>query len=222
MNKLFLAFLLSPFFLFAQKDQQIIDENYLEDQLYIGITYDLLANKPTNITQNGFSGGISAGFIKDLPINKKRTVGFGIGLGYSYDAFIQNLKIQEIAGNTQYMYAINSVSNRLSTHRVALPLEFRWRTSTPTRYKFWRIYSGLKFSYLLASTATYKDQTTSIKVSAINEIQKFQLGATTAIGYGTWNLFVYYGFTPLFKGAVISGESIDMKEVRIGLQFYIL
>ena len=35
------------------------DTNYLEDQFYVSLSYDLLINKPETITQNGFSGGFS-------------------------------------------------------------------------------------------------------------------------------------------------------------------
>jgi hypothetical protein len=39
--------------------------------------------------------------------------------------------------------------NKFSQLSIDVPLEFRWRTSTYASHKFWRIYGGLKLSYLL-------------------------------------------------------------------------
>ena len=74
-------------------NDSIIDLKYLEDQLYISLTYTILGNKPATISQNGFSGGFSLGFIKDIPLNERRNVGFGVGVGYAYNVYVQNLKI---------------------------------------------------------------------------------------------------------------------------------
>lgn len=52
---------------------------YLEDQFYIGVTYDILANKPSQVSQNNLSRGIQIGYIRDLPLNIDRNRGFGIG-----------------------------------------------------------------------------------------------------------------------------------------------
>ena len=42
---------------------QVIDSLYREDQFYLGITYNLLNNKPNEVKQNGFSSGFNFGFI---------------------------------------------------------------------------------------------------------------------------------------------------------------
>ncbi|MFT7628978.1 MAG: hypothetical protein ACI9OS_002644, partial [Ulvibacter sp.] len=47
------------FYSFSQVDSTYVDDNYLEDQLYIGLTYNILNNKPTGFNQNGLSGGLS-------------------------------------------------------------------------------------------------------------------------------------------------------------------
>ena len=40
--------------------------SYLEDQIYLALTYNDLSNRPKSVSQNGFSGGVSIGFIKDI------------------------------------------------------------------------------------------------------------------------------------------------------------
>jgi hypothetical protein len=46
------------------------------------------------------------------------------------------------------------LKNKFTVIRV--PLEFRWRSSTFESYKFWRIYGGVKFSYLLYDKSVLK------------------------------------------------------------------
>ena len=71
----------------------ISDSLYREDQIYIGVTYNALINLPTGVSQNSFSTGLNLGVIRDFPINKRRNVAIGLGLGYSVNLFNQNIKI---------------------------------------------------------------------------------------------------------------------------------
>lgn len=217
-----IIFLLAVEINYAQTNLSSSDDKYLEDQIYISLTYNLLLNKPTLISQNGFSGGASLGFIKDLPINKKRTFGFGLGVGYSYNALIQNLKISQVNGETVFEEAVDYSSNRLSLKSIDIPFELRWRNSTPSKYKFWRIYSGVKFSYVTTAKSKYRDSNEYIVTKNIAEVNRFQYGITLAAGYGTWNLFVYYALNPMFKNANLNNEKIDFKQLNIGLKFYIM
>src|SRR4030065_599486 len=96
MGKYWLLFFLLFSFVKPQAqviNDSIIDIKYLEDQLYISLAYNILGNKPATISQNGFSGGFSLGFIKDIPLNARRNIGFGVGVGYAYNVYVQNLKI---------------------------------------------------------------------------------------------------------------------------------
>ena len=54
---------------------KVIDPKYREDQFYLAITYNLLGNKPDNVTQTGFSSGFHLGYIRDLPLNERRNFG---------------------------------------------------------------------------------------------------------------------------------------------------
>ena len=108
------------------------------------------------------------------------------------------------------------------THVVEMPIEFRWRTSTASKYKFWRIYSGVKFGYVFANSSKFSDSSDVIKLNGIDEFQKFQYGLTLNTGYNTFNLSLYYGLNPLFKNAKINNQQIDLKQFNVGLMFYIL
>jgi len=198
---------------------------YLEDQLYIGVTYNILTDLPSSISQTGFSNGFLVGYIKDLPINKKRNYGFGIGLGYALDTYFQDLKIFE--NNNTIFYENfeadeNFESNKIILNSIELPFEIRFRTSTRDKYKFWRIYTGIKFKYIFSSKASFKDNGTQ-KTKNLDALNNFNYGLTLGAGHGTWNLHLYYGLKPIFKDAFLNDEQqIKMKDLKIGLIFYIL
>ncbi|WP_299556682.1 porin family protein [Seonamhaeicola sp.] len=203
-----------------------IDSLYKEDQIYAGVTYNLLGNKPDDISQSGFSLGFHLGFIKDMPINKRRNVAIGLGLGYSANSFNQNLLINKENNVITYDILADSGTyskNKFSSHLVEIPFEFRWRTSTATEYSFWRIYTGFKVGYMITHTTKYKGDLGTVKFSDIEGFNKFQYGLTLSVGYNTWNLYLYYGLNPIFnENVVIANEKLDMNSVKIGLVFYIL
>jgi len=219
---LIIFFLFYVFKLNAQENSTTTNLNYLEDQIYVSLTYNILNNKPAFISQKGFSGGLSIGFIKDIPINKQRNIGFGIGLGYAYNAYIQNLKITRNNQTTLFEIAQNYKINRFTTNAIELPIEFRWRNSTPEKYRFWRVYGGIKFAYLFSANTKYVNLNETITTKNIPEFNKFQYGLIIAAGYSTWNLYVYYGLKPTFKNVQFNSEELNFTDFNIGLKFYIM
>ncbi|CAH8281287.1 outer membrane protein with beta-barrel domain [Mariniflexile fucanivorans] len=223
-----LLVLLSTHLCYSQKDSiSHVDHFYKEDQFYIGITYNLLGKKPKDLSQTGFSSGIHFGMIKDMPLNDARNRAIGIGLGYSLNSFNENLLIdKDNDGNITYtilddssIYSKNKYTNQL----IELPVEFRWRTSTPTEYKFWRIYTGFKIGYLITSTTKFKGDSGEFKYRNISDFNKLQYGLTLSAGYNTWNLYLYYGLNPIFsKDVIVNGNDIKTNTLKVGLMFYIL
>lgn len=216
---------------FAQevKNGQVIDSldyKYKEDQYYFGVTYNTLTNMPSGMRQNGFSSGFHVGLMKDMPINKRRNVAIGIGLGYSTNSINHNLLISK-AQNDTYTYAIldNSefTKNKFVQHLVEIPFEFRWRTSTASTYKFWRIYSGIKLGYVFASNTKFKNAAEQIKNNNIKDFNQLQYGLTFAIGYDSWNAYLHYTLNSIFDSkAQLDDDSLDVKMLKIGIMLYIL
>lgn len=199
-----------------------IDEKYLEDQIYVAFTYNVLANKPSGINQNGLSGGFGLGFIKDLPFNKERNFGVGIGVGYSLNIYIQNLKITKTNGVVNFEKAQNYFVNKITKQSIDVPFEIRWRTSDPVTYKFWRVYAGMTFSYVFDLSTKFRDENGTLRTTNIDEVEQFQYGIKFAAGRGTWNLYVYYALSNMFSNATYNQEPVDMYDVNIGLKFYIM
>ena len=77
------------------ESEEVLDSLYREDQFYVGFTFNLLWNTASTIDQSGFSGGFHLGYTRDMPINKRRNVAIGLGLGYSINTYGQNLFIRE-------------------------------------------------------------------------------------------------------------------------------
>ncbi|WP_117882161.1 porin family protein [Aureibaculum luteum] len=228
MKKCFLFFFMISGLLSAQNNTKkdndtIIDSHYLEDQIYIGLSYMLMDKLPDTISSNGFSNSLTLGFIKDMPLNERRNLALGIGLGYGRHTYYQNLKITRPNNVTAFDVATDFKSNKFSIHALEIPLELRWRTSTMDNYKFYRIYFGGKLSYAIATNSKYKEDGNIIKVNGIDEINKLQYGLSLSMGYGTWNLNVYYGLSDIFSDATLLEDTpIKIRDFRVGLIFYIL
>jgi hypothetical protein len=204
-----------------------VDSLYRDDQFYINFTYNQLQNFQ-GLSQTKFSPGFCLGLLRDMPVNKSRTVAFAAGLGYSLNIYNNNLQLTSntTTVTSAYNYALLSTidysKNKFILHYVDLPLELRWRTSTPDNHQFWRIYTGFKLSYLLSDRNKYvaEGQTTIYKSNP--DFNKFVYGCYLTAGWNTWNFYAYYGLNPIFKSADINGEKINTSSFNIGLQFYIL
>ncbi|WP_319799965.1 porin family protein [Flavobacterium sp. N2038] len=226
-------FLVSFFNAFSQEEVKTevkpvvkIDSLYREDQFYFTVTYNMFTDLPDNFKQNKFSAGLSGGFLRDMPINKARTYAIAAGIGLSYQNYYQNLTVSR-DGSDAIVYSVSNygefVSNRYKQYSVDVPIEFRWRTSTFESTKFWRVYLGVKLSYVFSSSSLLDDGEVKYKIKNNTDINKFQYGPYLSAGFNTWNIYVYYGLNPLYKSATtLSGEKINLKTLNAGLIFYIL
>jgi hypothetical protein len=202
-----------------------VDSLYREDQFYFGFTYNTLQQKPAGISQSKFSTGLSVGFLRDMPINKERTHAIAAGLGFTYNNYIQNLAIKGTEEMPVYSVIDDNTvydKNKFTQLLVDLPIEFRWRTSNYESYKFWRIYGGMKFSYVLYNRSFYSDAENKVTITNNKDFNKLLYGIYLSGGYNTINVYAYYGLTSIFKTAEIDGEKVNMKSLNIGIIFYIL
>lgn len=210
----------------VETDFDAVDSLYREDQFYLNISYTLLQNGPSGLRQNKFSPGFSAGFLRDMPINKKRTWSIAAGLGYSLTVYNQNLGILSENGANSYQILGSTLSyskNKLSLHYIDVPIELRWRNSTPESHIFWRVYTGVKLSYMVYNQYKLDSSEGIIKQSNNKDLNAFHYGIYLTTGWNTWNIYAYYGLNSLFKSnAKIDGQTIDMNTAQFGLMFYIL
>ena len=226
----FIVFLL--FFISSYAQLENLDDNYREDQIYFGVFYNSLINGPSDFNQNKFSSSISLGFIRDIPLNKERNFGLGLGLGLSTSSYHNNLNISVDSNNLEYLTIQDSDTfnkNKWSLNEIEFPFEIRWRTSTSENYKFWRIYFGIKTSYIFSSKSVYESNANEVSGLIRNEkirdlpFNKFQTGFTLNAGNNTWNLGLYLGLQPLFRDNFVENNQMikNIKQFKVGLVFYI-
>lgn len=206
----------------AQKDSLQIGDRYAEDQLYLSVSYAQFFNQPEVITRSKFSYALSVGFIKDFTLNKRGNFALGLGVGYGFDFFNHQLKVEELNGNTVFSNGLQLTSNTYRAHQLEFPVELRWRTSTAKRYDFWRIYTGVKFLYNLSNTFEFTENGSNFSYKNVSAYRRFQYGLTLSAGYDEFNINVFYSLTPLFENGTINTESIDTGVLKFGLIFYIL
>ncbi|MDX1762319.1 MAG: porin family protein [Christiangramia sp.] len=225
-----------PLFSSAQEEEEAvkipdtvpftIDSLYREDQFYAGFHFNLITDKPSSISQESFSGGLDVGFIRDFPLNKRRNIALGVGVGWSINTYGQNLLISKDSEGSTIFESLdgdaNYATNRFTTQLIEAPVEFRWRTSIPETYKFWRIYTGMKLGYIYHFRSRYRDDNTEIIINKLSELDRLRLGATFTFGYNTFNFQFYYALNPFFKDGEVDGEQVDLSTLKIGLTFYIL
>jgi hypothetical protein len=216
----FISFFVSP--IFSQKDSLQLGDRYAEDQIYVSVSYAQFGEQPTSISRSAFSYGISTGFLKDFILNKKGNTSIALGVGYGFDFFNHKLKVSEINNSTIFNSLENTTSNVFKAHNLEFPLEIRWRTSTATKYDFWRIYAGIKFLYNISNVFQFTEDATDFKYKNVSAYRKLQYGLTFSAGYTEFNAYLFYGLTPIFNNASINGENISSNILKFGLIFYIL
>ncbi len=215
----------SDFSLIRRDSDTLIKTNdllYREDQFYLVLTYNILQNRPQEISQNAFSAGVSFGFLRDFPVNQNRNIAIALGAGYAYNDFRSNLHIGKLDGQIVYQIAEDFNKNQFTLHYLEVPMEFRWRTSTPKNTRFWRIYSGVKFSYLFYDRAEITADTYSEKVKNNSDLNKLRYSLYLALGHGGFNFYINYSLNPIFKNAYLDGDSIELTSLNLGIIFYFL
>ena len=209
--------------------EDAVDSLYREDQFFLGFSYNLMLNVPQDVSLAAFSGGMELGFIRDMPINSERNIAIGLGAGWAFDNFGNSLFIGEDpnTGETLFRSLDNRLEsydkNRFSMQQITLPLELRWRTSTPTENSFWRVYLGFKVGYVYYYRSNFEQPNNRIRQTNIPELNRWRFGTTLSFGYSTFNFHIHYGLNPLFNSdALLEGQPIEMNVLKFGLMFYLL
>lgn len=202
------------------------DSLYREDQFYMGFSFNFLTELPSEVDQSGFSGGLIFGFIRDMPINKRRNLSIGLGLGFNLNTFGQTLQIKREGINDVFEPIDPDTdydSNRFTTNLIEVPLEFRWRSSDVDKLSFWRVYLGVNFGYVLSSKSVYRSPEERYSFRSINAINDFRTSAKLTFGYGAVNFFADLSLIPVFEGQINSSqEEVSIRPVKVGLTFFFL
>ena len=195
------------------------DTLYREDQIYASVGYPLLIDVPEALTQNKLSHTFSLGFVRDMPINRARNLAFGLGFGLNYNVVHTNLQFTE--NMEAYTYLSSNVTNQWNNLDLEIPLEFRWRSSVPLNYQFWRAYAGLVGYYTLS--ANQRTRTALIDSITSLSVQKFRLALRLNVGNNTWNLTYTHPIDSFFDYDKSPHNKLfsQLKTAKLGLVFYV-
>lgn len=213
---------------YERLDLSSTDSLYREDQLYFGFHINLMDNLPDAVRQSGLSGGISAGFIRDMPINKRRNLALGLGLGFSGNTYGHNLFVGKDENGNGVFIPLNRedfsyTSNRFSTYVAEIPFQFRWRTSTPEKSSFYRIYAGFTLGYLYYFKSTLQTTEGSSSIASIPELNRWRTGIHLSIGSNFVNFHVQYNFNALFDAQLTNtNDDVGIEIIKFGFIFYML
>ena len=216
MQKQYFILLLIASFALAQTSA---DQFYREDQIYSSVGYPLLIDVPEALAQNKLSHTFSLGFVRDMPINVARNLAFGLGLGLNYNVVYTNLQFTDHM--EAYTFVSSDMTNQWNYMEVEIPFEFRWRSSAPSNYQFWRVYGGLVGYYNLF--AKQRTRTALIDSIASLSVQKFRLALRLNIGNNTWNLTYTHPIDSFFDFDKSTHNKLfsQLKIAKLGLVFYI-
>jgi hypothetical protein len=204
------------------------DTKYREDQFYIGVTYNFLSDVPNGVKISGLSGGFQFGYLRDMPINKRRNLAIAVGVGLAFNEYGQLLFIGEAPDGKTIFTVLNDpnvefTSNRFNTSTIDVPIEFRWRSSTAEIYQFWRIYAGFRIGYAYWYKSTFTQPGNNVSQTNIPEFQKLRLGTSLTFGYSSFNFTASYSLNPFFKDAITTdGQEVNFRTIKLGIVFYIL
>ena len=203
--------------LFAQEKAP----TFREDQIYLSIAYPYFSDAPNTLIQNKLSYAFSFGFVRDMPINKQRSLAVGIGLGYD-QATIYNNNLFTYAGNNISATVIEGgyQQNYLRMQSLAVPLELRWRNATETKHAFWRIHTGVSVHFPMQFKSYNKTSTGQINTTKIPS-KGTVLRLNVHFGFNTWNISIAHDMQPCATFGA-SNRKFDMNFTKIGLIFYIL
>ena len=195
--------------------------SFREDQIYFSIAYPYFSDAPSELIQNKLSYSFSLGFIRDMPINRKRTLAVGLGLGWDVSTVFNNMQFEVLDGAiTATAIQGEYQKNVLNMQSFAVPVELRWRNATESKHAFWRIHTGISLHIPLRVVA---------KNTSLEGVQKSTslphnstlLRWNVYFGFNTWNISIAHDLRPWAKSST-TNNSFDVKFTKIGLIFYIL
>ena len=197
--------------------------NYREDQFYVDLNFSLQHIEINGFKQNGFSRSVNVGMLRDYPTSKLGDKAIAVGLGYGFVRLVNNINVEQ--SQQSYLYNVpeaqRALRNVFSYHQLQLPVELRWRTSSPSEYAFWRVYLGYRLSYQFG---TQYQPFFGRKFSLVNQLNEIQHSIGISLGFNTWNLRFDYNLTPLFKEEIrtINNRTLKLFPLQLGLIFYLL
>lgn len=194
------------------------------DHVVLDINHDRFQTLPDGITQSYFSIGVDAYMFHDHPINRKGTIAWALGLGFSgmnvhhNGQFIYHVEGDNVTTQLMpYPDGLNIKKNKINLNYVEIPFEFRFRTMNQSieerNVANFRFYLGFKGGILVNSHTKYKDEEGKIKVYDIDNLMLYRYGPTLRVGFKKLSFHAFYSLTSIFE----EGKGPELYPFSLGL-----
>lgn len=216
------VFIFGSHFLYGQQPEDTSPTvPYREDQFYFGASFISFSGGASAFKQNGFSPHFQIGFVRDIPLVPSGKLAMGVGVGYDSQRWVSNwLRVSKDNSVAYTFWESGSSFEKMeySFQSLVIPICIRWRSSSVTNYKFWRVYSGVKWHWNYAVKAINASE----KIRISQEVNRWTPEAYASFGYNTWNFYVGYDLKGMFSGLPNTEALGDLRTLKIGLIFYVL
>lgn len=203
------------------------------DRFMITVFSDIWQDVPETMDLRTIQRGVSINAFQDMPIGRTN-FSLAAGLAFSSHNLYSDHRYRFIPEMNQFHFvAIDPAhdydKNKLSMNYLEVPVQLRFRTrDLPSTL---RLYAGVKAGYLFHAhtkfvgkeyydgqqepPALVDKRTIKVKEHKLDNINKYRIGLTGTVGYGAFNLHVYYQLTETFKDNNAEG----MFPLSVGISF---
>ncbi len=200
------------------------------DRFIVTVFSDIWQNVPERMDKKAIQRGMSFKAMQDMPWGRS-SFSLATGIGFTSN----NLYSDHYFGYTPnghydfYRLSGDYDKNKLSLNYLDVPVQIRYRTRNLERN--FRIYVGLKASYLVNAHTKYYGKASSvtniyfdtpfspgsrsikIKEHKLENINKHKISMTGMLGVGSVNIYLSYALTSIFE----DNQSEDMFPISLGV-----
>ena len=174
------------------------------DRLIVDVTYNQLLLTGAVKQNAARSFGCNINTMWDIPITNGNTISFGIGLAYKFQKTgPKGLFFKDITDSFTRYYADSSYmdyrKNTFGNHMLAVPVEFRFRTS---KWQHFKMHIGGSIGYRLQTfQKVWPEHKHAVKDRTLPDVNRLVYGVHLRIGIRNWALFADYTLAPQFRSS---------------------
>ncbi len=192
-----------------------------QDRVLIDLHNVLLTNPAEGMNQRMWSPGFNAWVMHNLSFGKSN---FALAIGYGFSAMHVHLNgnferpSEEPTAMTNFRAFDDGYSwskHKIATNYIEAPVELRFRTKTPTPFKF---ALGAQIGYLVSSHTKTIDESGKRKAYTVEGIEPLRYGLTGRIGAGRFSIYGHY----LLSRWVNSPAFLPLQPVTVGISIQLI
>ncbi|HNS12738.1 MAG TPA: outer membrane beta-barrel protein [Bacteroidia bacterium] len=176
----------------------------MQDNLILGIGLTNWLSVPAQVETETFMSREFSVIMMGERMTSSGIIGLGFGIGFNsqnvaHDASLTKSSDGQKTVMTKIPKEIDYSINKLSLNFIDAQLELRLHSKPNKKQKRFKLSAGMKAGLLLQSHTKYKDDSGTYKVAGVSNINKYQYGITSRLGYANWAIGGYYSLVGIFK-----------------------